>query len=206
MRQVTALAIVVALALSAAATGARAIRTTRHSVPTAGVSLATPSPWRAVDSTAVLSSPAMQKLLAENPALSALLRGVTSTGSSVKFLAFDPKVTGRFATNVNVVVTPVPTGVTFAALVAAAPAELQHVPGLASKITTSTVRLPIGPAVKASYRLAIVNGGKRQIVQTLQYIFLRPGLSIVVTCSTTPSQRARRAATFAAIAASIRAS
>lgn len=42
-------------------------------------------------------------------------------------------------------------------------------------------------------------------MQTLQYIFLRPSHMIVVMFSTTPSQVARRAATFKAIAASIHA-
>ena len=204
VRRVAILALVALLGVTASATGARTGRTTRHAVPTAGISLATPSSWRGIDSRTALSSPGVKKLLAENPTLAALIRQVSGAGSTVKFLAIDPRVVDRFATNVNVVVTPIPSGVTFAALAAAAPSELERIPGLVSKVKASTVTLPIGPAVKASYRLSIVNGGKKQTVETLQYIFLRPGLSIVVTCSTTPSQRARRAATFTAIAASIR--
>ncbi len=205
MRRAAPLALVVLLVAATTATAGLQARRTRHPIPTAGVSLATPSSWRAVDSRSVLTSKGVKALVAENPQLAALIQKVAGASSPVKFLAFDPKVSDRFATNVNVVVTPLPASVTFALLAAAIPAELQKVPGLASKITTSTVKLPIGPTLVASYRLAIVNGGKKQIVQTLQYIFLRHSLNIVVTFSTTPSQSARRAATFKAIATSIRA-
>ena len=184
---------------------ASASSTKRHTIPTSGLSLATPSSWRAIDSKTALASKGVQSLLKENPQLAALIQRVTGTNSAVKFLAIDPRVSDRFATNVNVVVTPLPPAVTFALLADAIPHELKNVPGLASKITTSIVKLPIGRAIKASYRLSIVNGVKTQTVQTLQYIFLRHSLDIVVTFSTTPSQSARRAATFTAIAASIHA-
>ena len=204
VRRIALVAAVSLLGIATAATGARTGGTTRYTIAAAGISLATPSPWRAVDSHAALSSPGVKKLLAENPALASLIQQVAGAGSTVKFLAFEPRVVDGFATNVNVVVTPIPNGVTFAAVAAAAPAELAQIPSLASKVTTSTVKLPIGPAVKASYRLALVSGGRKRVVQTLQYIFLRPGRSVVVTFSTTPSQRLRHRAVFTAIATSIR--
>ncbi len=197
--------VIVALGIVATAAGTPTSRSTRHPIPTAGISLTTPSSWRAVDSRAVLGSKAVKALLAENPQLAALIQKVVGAGSPVKFLALDPHVSEGFATNVNVVVTPVPSNLTLPILAAAITGELAKLPGLASKVTTSTVTLPIGRVVKASYRLTIVNGGKKQDVQTLQYIFLRHALNIIVTLSTTPSQSARRAATFKAIAASIHA-
>ena len=184
---------------------ALASSTTRHPIPTAGISLATPSSWRAVDSKAVLASAGVQALLKENPQLAAIINQIAGANSPVKFLSFDPKVTDHFATNVNVVVTSVPPNITLPVLAAAIAAQLKSLPGLASPITSSTVTLPIGRAAKESFRLTVVSSGRKLTVQTLQYILLRRAQSIVVTFSTTPNQSAKRAATFKAIAASIHA-
>lgn len=205
MRRTALLATVAALALSGAAAGQPAGHTTRHPIPTAGISLATPSTWRAVDSRAALASKGVQSLLRENPQLAAIINQVAGANSPVKFLAFDPKVSDHFATNVNVVVTAVPASVTLPVLAAAIAAQLKTLPGLASPITTSTVTLPIGRVAKASFRLTVVTSGRKLTVRTLQYVLLRNAQSIVVTFSTTPNQSARRAATFRAIAASIHA-
>ncbi len=99
------LALVTGLAIAGNAAGSSTGKTTRHPIPTAGISLATPSSWRAVDSRAVLASPGVQALLKENPQLAAIINQVAGANSPVKFLSFDPKVTNHFATNVNVVVT-----------------------------------------------------------------------------------------------------
>jgi hypothetical protein len=203
MRRAVLLVLLVAVTVTAAA--AAAGRTTRHPIPTAGISLATPSSWRAVDSQSVLTSAAVQAVLKENPQLTAIISQVTGPDSPIKFLSFDPKMTEHFATNVNVVVTSVPANVTLPVLAAAVASQLRALPGLASAITTSRVKLPIGPAATERFRLHVVSSGRKLTVQTLQYVLLHHGQSIVVTFSTTPSQSARRAATFGAIAASIHA-
>ena len=205
MRRAAPIVVVAALVVAGTAAGSVTGRTTRHPIPTAGISLATPAAWRAVDSRAVIASKAVQSLLKENPQLAAIINQVAGANSPVKFLSFDPRVTDHFATNVNVVVTSVPANVTLPVLASAVASQLKTLPGLASPITSSRVTLPIGPAGKESFRLTVVTNGKKVTVQTLQYVLLLHAQSIVVTFSTTPSQRARRAATFAAIAASIHA-
>ena len=198
-------AFLVMIAACVAVGVATASGTSRHPIPTAGISLATPSSWRAVDSKAVLASKGVQNLLKENPQLASIINQVASANSPVKFLSFDPHVTDRFATNVNVVVSAVPANVSLGALAAAIAAQLKTLPGLTGTIATSTVKLPIGPASRSTFQLTVVTNGKKLVVQTLQYAFLRKGQSIVVTFSTTPNQSARRAATFKAIVASIHA-
>ena len=205
MRRAAPIVVVAALVVAGTAAGSVTGRTTRHPIPTAGISLATPAAWRAVDSRAVIASKAVQSLLKENPQLAAIINQVAGANSPVKFLSFDPRVTDHFATNVNVVVTSVPANVTLPVLASAVASQLKTLPGLASPITSSRVTLPIGPAGKESFRLTVVTNGKKVTVQTLQYVLLLHAQSIVVTFSTTPSQSARRAATFAAIAASIHA-
>ena len=198
-------AFLVMIAACVAVGVATASGTSRHPIPTAGISLATPSSWRAVDSKAVLASKGVQNLLKENPQLASIINQVAGADSPVKFLSFDPHVTDRFATNVNVVVSAVPANVSLGALAAAIAAQLKTLPGLTGTIATSTVKLPIGPASRSTFQLTVVTNGKKLVVQTLQYAFLRKGQSIVVTFSTTPNQSARRAATFKAIVASIHA-
>ena len=205
MRRAAPIVVVAALVVAGTAVASVTGRTTRHPIPAAGISLATPSAWRAVDSRAVIASKAVQSLLKENPQLAAIINQVAGANSPVKFLSFDPRVTDHFATNVNVVVTSVPANVTLPVLASAVASQLKTLPGLASPITSSRVTLPIGPAGKESFRLTVVTNGKKVTVQTLQYVLLLHAQSIVVTFSTTPSQSARRAATFAAIAASIHA-
>ena len=202
MRRAVRLATIATLAVVGVAT---ASGTSRHTIPTAGISLATPSSWRAVDSKAVLASKNVQALLKENPQLASIINQVAGANSPVKFLSFDPHVTDRFATNVNVVASAVPANVTLAALASAITSQLKTLPGLTGTISTSMVTLPIGAASRATFRLTVVTNGKQLVVQTLQYTFLHHAQSIVVTFSTTPNQSARRAATFKAIAASIHA-
>ena len=202
MRRAALIATVATLAVVGVAT---ASGTSRHPIPTAGISLATPSSWRAVDSRTVLASKGVQALLKENPQLASIINQVAGANSPVKFLSFDPHVTDRFATNVNVVVSAVPSSVTLAVLAAAITSQLKTLPGLTSAVATSMVKLPIGPASRARFQLTVVTNGKKLVVQTLQYAFLHRGLSIVVTFSTTPNQSARREATFKAIVASIHA-
>ncbi len=202
MRRAALLATVATLAVVAVAA---ASGTSRHPIPTAGISLVTPSSWRAVDSKAVLASKGVQALLKENPQLASIINQVAGANSPVKFLSFDPHVTDRFATNVNVVVSAVPANVTLAALASAIASQLKTLPGLTGAIAMSMVKLPIGPASRAMFQLTVVTNGKKLIVQTLQYAFLRHGQSIVVTFSTTPNQSAARAATFKTIVASIHA-
>jgi hypothetical protein len=205
MRHAALTVVIAAFVVVGTAAGSVAGRTTRHPIPTAGISLATPASWRAVDSHAVLASKAVQSLLKENPQLATIINQVAGANSPVKFLSFDPNVSDHFATNVNVVVTSVPANVTLPVLASAIAVQLKSLPGLASPITSSTVTLPIGRAAKESFRLTVVSSGKKLTVQTLQYVLLRNAQSIVVTFSTTPNQSARRTATFRAIAASIHA-
>lgn len=119
----------------------------------------------------------------------------------MKFLALDPAIRGGFATNVNVVVVPVPTGTTFAVFRASLVAGLHAIasgPVKQRVVTIGGVR-----ALRVGYRLQITLGQTRT-VQTLQYAFLRKGRSIVMTYTTLPSQSASYVQTFQRSAASIR--
>jgi hypothetical protein len=119
----------------------------------------------------------------------------------MKFIALDRKLRNGFATNVNVVVVPAASGITFAQYRRALMRELRQL--VEGDIEQSTVSVGGARALRVSYPLQL-NTGRTTSVQTLQYAFLRPGRSVVVTYTTLPGLSRRYAATFQRSAASIR--
>jgi hypothetical protein len=195
-------AFVAALALVVGAQASAAERLVRHTVPGDGVSLSVPASWVALDHRDVLSEQVLAELSRENPQLAPLFTALRS--GSIRFLAADPKVRQRFATNVNIVVSRAPAGLDFNAYRGAIVAQLDQLPSVAGPIRTSVVTLPTGKAVRVRYGLKLVARGRKFTTATLQYGFLRRGRSIVVTYTTLPTLAGTYDATFAASASSIR--
>lgn len=190
-------ALLASAALAAAAVGADGFR--RHVVRGHGVSLAVPASWVAADSR--LSPAVVDQLVRENPRLAPFLQPLSGGRSPMKFIALDPVVRSAFATNVNVVVAPLPAGLTFADYRRGLSGELRAIG--ARRLREKVVVVHGARALRLEYRFDITLGTRRT-VQTLQYGFLRPGRSVVVTYTTLPSVAARYAATFRRSAASIR--
>jgi hypothetical protein len=122
-------------------------------------------------------------------------------GSRAKFLALDPALKGGFATNVNVVISDIPS-VTFDVYRAAILSEIGSLVGSA-KVNQRTVKIGGVRGVRLSYRLRVTLG-RTYTVSALQYGLLRPGKNVVVTYTTLPRLASSYAPTFARSAASIR--
>jgi hypothetical protein len=73
-----------------------------------------------------------------------------------------------------------------------------------SRVEQKVVTIHGARAVRLLYDLQMRLNGKPLTVQTLQYAFLRPARSVVVTYTTLTSLAGRYARTFASSAASIR--
>jgi hypothetical protein len=187
------------VAASLVGTAVAAERFKRHAVRGQGVSLAVPASWVAVD--ASIPEDALDKLRRENPKLAPYLGQLSGPGSAAKFLALDPAVRGGFATNVNVVVAPIPS-MTFDAYRTAIVAEIRSIVGSA-KVDQRAVTIGGVRGVRVSYPFRITVG-RTYTVATLQYAFPRPGRSVVVTYTTLPRLKSPYAPTFARSAASIR--
>jgi hypothetical protein len=179
------------------ATGAQ--RFERHAVPGQGMSFTVPAAWVVVDSR--LPKSVVNRLARENPRLAPFVNGLSQPGSPIRFIALDPAARGGFATNVNVVVVPLSGKLTLRQYQNALAGELSSVG--AQNVQTSLVKVGGARAVQLRYRFQL-QLGRTYTVQTLQYAFLRPGRSLVVTYTTLPSQTARYAATFKRSAESIR--
>jgi len=199
MRRVLLGLALVVVAASLVGSALAAERFKRHAIPGQGMSLAVPRPWVAVDAT--LPAATIERLGRENPKLAPFLNQVSGPGSAAKFLALDPAVKGGFATNVNVVAVPVPS-VTFAQYRTAIVAEIQSIVGSA-KVHHRAVTVRGARAVRLAYPFRI-RVGRTYTVSTLQYAFLRPGRSIVVTYTTLPRFASAYAPTFGRSAESIR--
>jgi hypothetical protein len=187
------------LAASVVGTAVAAERFERHTVRGQGLSLAVPATWVAVDAT--FPEATLDKLRRENPKLAPYLGQLSGPGSAAKFLALDPAVQGGFATNVNVVVSPIPS-VTFDVYRSAILTEIRSIVGSA-KVDHRPITIGGARGVRLSYPFRITVG-RTYTVATLQYAFLRAGKSVVVTYTTLPRLKSRYASTFARSAASIR--
>lgn len=193
---VALLAGAIALALIGSAAGAEGFK--RHSISGQNMSLAVPASWVAVDAT--LPAAALERLRRENPRLAPFL-GQRSGGSRAKFRALDPALQGGFATNVNVVVSAIPS-VTFDEYRAAILSGIGSLVGSA-KVDQRTVRIGGVRGVRLSYRFRVTYG-RSYTVSALQYALLRPGKNVVVTYTTLPRLEGRYAPTFSRSASSIR--
>lgn len=193
---VVGLVVVVAL-VAGSARGADGFR--RHVVPGEGISLAVPATWVATDQG--VSPAVVERLARENPKLAPFLRGLGGPSSPIRFFALDPNVRDGFATNVNVVVVPVSAAMTFAQYRQALVAELRS--AVASRIDQAVVSISGARALRLRYHLRLTFG-RTITVQTLQYAFLRPGQSVVVTFTALPRFASAYAGTFRRSAASIR--
>jgi hypothetical protein len=199
MRRVALALALVTLVATATIVGSALAADRRHVVRGQGISLTVPAAWVATERG--VSPAVLDQMARENPKLAPFVRGLGGPNSPMKFIALDPNVRNGFATNVNVVVVPTPAGITFAQYRQALVGELRSI--VTGKIEQSVATIGGTQALRASYRLRITLG-RSLTVQTLQYAFLRPGRSVVVTYTTLPGLKGSYAPTFRRSAASIR--
>jgi hypothetical protein len=195
-----ALCLAALAALVVASASAAPIRTP---VPAAGMTIVLPPTWKRVDA-GTAASAAAKALARENPELATVLQQLGRPDSVIKLFAYDPRGAATFATNLNIVVSPIPRGVTIVQYLGAAQAEIANLPGLVGTPVTWIERLPAGQAVRTTVRFTIVRDGKRVVADVSQWAFLLSGKSIVVSFTTTPAKRARYVRTFVTTARSIR--
>ena len=119
----------------------------------------------------------------------------------IKLFALDPDVEEEFATNVNVIVTPV--SVPLRGWVASENASTRPV-AVPGSLRTTYVRTPAGKAARVSWLLEVNAGGEKKTIRTLQYMFRQGEAGYIVTFSTVPSLAAKYEPTFKKSAESFR--
>jgi hypothetical protein len=191
----------VASTLVPAAIAADDTRTLR--VADVGLSFAVPKSWVSVNARDVAGQ-AGDRLRKENPQLGAILDTLARPGSPVRLFAFDPETLGGIVTNVNVLVTPAPRGVSFAEFLRVLRAELQRLPGIVGTPGLRTVSLRAGRAARTHVRAGVILSGQRKVGDLTQFAFLRDGHSIVVTFTTSVAAASKTAPLITRVSRSIR--
>jgi hypothetical protein len=159
---------------------------TRYEISSGRFSIGVPETWHATASTQMKKA-SFKMFADQNPAFAAYAGAVAKKNSPFKFFAYDPVVRKRFATNLNVMVTPVPKGVTPEKYKRSALAEAKSIAD--SRLDSSEVDLPAGTALRIEYRARFLLNGRRKAIATTQYALLLDGKSYVLTYTTLPALR-----------------
>jgi hypothetical protein len=177
----------------AAASAATPAGFTVRAVPHEGFAIAVPRDWRSLDASDALRGAQLQRFKQENPVAAPAIEALGRPNSPIKLLAFDPSE-GRFATNVNVLVTRVLARVSFARWTRAETAQLVALKP--THLTKATVRLGPGKAYRLAYRARLTVNGKPRQLALQQYMVKRGPFLYVVTFTTTAERDVRLAPTF----------
>ena len=157
---------------------------TRYEISAGNFSIEVPDTWRPTTSTQMKLT-SFKVLARENPVFRPYAEAATRKNSPFKFVAYDPAMRKRFATNLNVVVSAARGKATPAVVRRNAVSEAKA--RAASKVVATDVRLPAGEAVRLEYRSRFPGAGKPKVVSTLQYALLVGKNVYVLTYSTLPA-------------------
>jgi len=159
---------------------------TRYEISSGRFSIGVPETWHVTTSTQMQKA-SFKRFADQNPAFAAYAGAVARKNSPFKFFAYDPVVRKRFATNLNVMVTPVSAGVTPEKYKRSALAEAKSIAD--SRLDSSEVDLPAGKALRIEYRARFLLNGRRKAIVTTQYALLLDNTSYVLTYTTLPALR-----------------
>ena len=166
---------------------------TVRSVKNEGFSIAVPKEWRSLDASDALRGPALQRFKRENPAAAPAIEALAQPNSPMKLVAIDP-AGGKFATNVNVLVSRVPADASFAAWTRAETAQLAALKP--TNLRKGTVQLRPGKAYRVAYRARLTIRGVPRQLALHQYMVKRGSFLYVVTFTTTAERDRRLTPTF----------
>ena len=170
---------------------------TRHDIRDSNATVALPKEWKVLED---FDEQTISDFTKENeqfaPYVEPLLRN-----DVFKLFALDPDIEEAFATNLNVIVAPVPVSLRDWVARENASTRRVAVPG---SLRTSYVNTPEGKAARVSWQLELNSGGEKKTVNSLQYMFQKDGAGYVLTYSTLPSLATRYEPTFKKSAESFR--
>jgi hypothetical protein len=164
-------------------------------VRSSGFSIALPRAWQSLDAREALKSESMQRFLKINPELAPSIQALTEPNSPIKLLAVGPGHDRGFVTNLNVLVSRIPSGVTYEQWSSAELAELQKVPTIEGLTQEETALAP-GRALHVTYRTSINRQSGTFTAHIDQYLVKKGSSLYVVTFTTTPRLLASLEPTF----------
>lgn len=202
MRRLVIVAVAAATLVTALGAPASPVADRTHRVPAADLRLALPGTWKALNAKSVFNDQALAEAVEANPNLQGIIAQLASPSSPVKFFAIDPKLRDRFATNVNVVVAPLPRRMSQAEFLRGAVSSYGALEIRNERF--ASVRLPAGQAVQAILQLRFGTPSGKRWVSVRQYSFMHDGSAVTVTYTTLPEAERGYRPAFVASARSIR--
>jgi hypothetical protein len=143
------------------------------------VSMTLPASWRKVELTDAGLRAVIRTLGASNPRLSTTLNQLLTSGAYLRLSLYALGYDGeRYIGNANIAETPLPS----ADLAALGPLLEAQLRSLGAKdVSTTTVTLPAGSALRLSYTLAVASGTTTVPVTGRLFVFAQNGLTYNVT-------------------------
>jgi hypothetical protein len=154
-----------------------------------GFRLGLPPEWQKVAPGDIDAS--LETLRKDNPELAEMIEGQVagSLNELVRFFAFDtrsPTLAQEFATNINVVVEPLPSGIDFAQYLEANLSQLRQVPTVTVTLEDDDLAMPGGRSALISSLFTLNSSGGGQEIAVRQYLFLKGGRGFILSMTTTP--------------------
>jgi hypothetical protein len=176
-----------------------------HRVPSERFSIALPASWYALAARTPAFARTLRAVLAKNPSLAPLLRGLAKSSSPLKFIAVDlsaASIRSGFVTNLNVIDQP--TFLSFDAWTRLNLTLLQRLPIVVGHVWQRRLRLPAGRALRLRYTERLSLGARTIRVAITQFLLVHTGTGYVLTFSTAPGRARAGAATFLRSAETLR--
>jgi hypothetical protein len=169
-----------------------------------GFAIALPKEWRSLDAYQALSSQASKRFAKANPQLRKEIQVLARPNSPIKLLAVDPTtLTPTFLTNLNVLVTRIPSKIPFERWTAAEIAQIKRVPTVLD-VRQNELRLRPGRAMHLTYRAAFNRPGGSFVAAVHQYMVKEDGFLYILTFTTLPQSEDDYRRTFEEAAYSFR--
>lgn len=158
-----------------------------------------PAAWQSIDHAEALAL--VKRLASLNPQIAALVQGISSNGSLIKLVMYDPHLSGGFATNANVVAQPSPGSSISSVVTLELPLvrQILHPIGLKKKAIHAAGR----SAEQISFEARFNEPSGSMLLAETQIYLIDKNMLYVLTLTTSPAQMAAYAPTFAAIVKSL---
>ena len=156
-----------------------------------------PPTWRRIDLDPATVAASVKAVTAEDPTIADWLgqQAATLVASDVSFFAFDfspGSQSSGFATNVNVIHTPLPGPIPLTTVVELSAAQLENTSSIVGAVDHQPVTLAAGPAERFNYHLQLAG----RSLSVRQFLVVHGSDSYVLTLTTTDDQADSYSDTF----------
>jgi hypothetical protein len=162
----------------------------RYERPADGFAITLPPEWQSIDLDPATFESAINVLKEKNPQFGNQLQGQISRLITLgtKFSAFDlspASFQNNFATNLNIIVEPLPFAASLDFYTQATESQLKTLSAVQQPVVSRRVNTVAGPAQELQYHLKLVATGNQPVTTyTNQFLFVRGKSAYVVTLTT----------------------